>query len=68
MRAEHSCFPPVTGSLLSNFKQLYDVVNSTIEATLSDSSAVVNIRGFTSNGVGVALDFNGTFWSRRGSL
>jgi len=52
-----------TGSLLPNFKQLYDVVNSTLEATLSDTSAVVNIRGFTSDGVGVALNFNGTFWT-----
>jgi hypothetical protein len=42
--------------------QLHRVFNSTIDATLSNDSGSVTIRGITANSVGVVLSFNGTFW------
>jgi len=57
-----------TGSLPSGIDQLYYVTNSTIDAILSDTLGAVNIRGFTSEGVGVALSFNGTFWANSTAL
>jgi hypothetical protein len=52
-----------TGSLLPNFVRLYNVENSTIDATLSDTSGAVTIRGVTEDSVGIAMSFNGTFWA-----
>ena len=51
-----------TGSLPTNFATLYDIENSTVDATLSDNSGVVSIRGITPNGVHVVMNFSGTFW------
>jgi hypothetical protein len=51
-----------TGSLPTNFATLYDIENSTVDATLSDDSGVVSIRGITPNGVHVVMNFSGTFW------
>jgi hypothetical protein len=41
---------------------VYDVKDSAINATLSDSGAVT-IHGVTSDGANVALIFNSTFWA-----
>ena len=51
-----------TGSFPTNFATLYDIENSTVDATLGDDSGAVSIRGITPNGVHAVLNFSGTFW------